>query len=72
MLTNISKMLCSRLYKRDKKKYFNNLDLNKISDNRVFWKSMKPLLSNKGINTTRNYLINDKEMTTKNMNLQIL
>ena len=65
-------MFCSILYKRDKKKYFSNFDLKKISDNKVFWKSMKPLLSNKGINTTRNSLINDKEMITKNTNLQIL
>ena len=65
-------MFCSILYKRDRKKYFSNFDLKKISDNKVFWKSMKPLLSNKGINTTRNSLINDKEMITKNTNLQIL
>ena len=65
-------MFCSILYKRDRKKYFSNFDLKKISDNKVFWQSMKPLLSNKGINTTRNSLINDKEMITKNTNLQIL
>ena len=35
---------CSRLYKRERKKYFNNLDLNKIIDNRLFWKTVKPLL----------------------------
>ena len=32
---------CSRLYKRGKKKYLNNLDLNKITDNKVFWKTVK-------------------------------
>ena len=31
---------CSRLYKRERKKYFNNLDLNKITDNRLFWKTV--------------------------------
>ena len=31
-------------------KYFNNLNLNKITDNKVFWKTVKPLLSDKGIN----------------------
>ena len=40
---------CSTLYKSEKKKYFNNLDLNKITDNKVFWKTGKPLLSDKGI-----------------------
>ena len=28
---------CSRLYKREKKKYFNNFDLNKITDNNLFF-----------------------------------
>ena len=41
-----------RLYKREKKKYFNNLDLNKITNNKVFWKTVKPFLLDKGINTT--------------------
>ena len=46
-------------------KYFNNLDLNKITVNKVFWKTVKPLLSAKGINTTRISLINDKKMITE-------
>ena len=33
---------CNRLYKREKAKYFNNLELNKITDNKKFWKTVKP------------------------------
>ena len=34
-------------------------------DNKVFWKTVKPLLSDKGINNTRISLINDNKMITK-------
>ena len=44
---------CSRLYKRKKNKHFSNLDLNKITGNKHFWKTWKSLLSDKGVNTTK-------------------
>ena len=37
----------------------------KCSDNKVFWKTVKPLLSGKGINTARIFLINDNKMITE-------
>ena len=39
---------CNRLYKREKRKYFNNLNLNNITDNKKFWNTVRPFLSNKG------------------------
>ena len=39
---------CSRLYKKERKKYYNNLNINKITDNKQFWQTVKPLLSEKG------------------------
>ena len=41
--------------KEKKKKHFNNLDLNQITDNKLFWKTVKPLLSDKGVNTTKKF-----------------
>ena len=32
------KNFCSRLYKKKRKKYFDTLDVNKITDNKAFWK----------------------------------
>ena len=49
---------CSILYKRGKKKYSSNLDLNKITDNKLFWKTVMALLSDKGVNTTNISLVN--------------
>ena len=38
---------CSRLYKKERKKYFDTLDVNKITDNKAFWKNIQPLFSEK-------------------------
>ena len=40
---------CNRLYKRERRKYFNNLNLKNITDNKIFWKTVKPFLSNKSL-----------------------
>ena len=47
------KNFVSRLYKKERKKYYSNLNLNDIIDNKKFWRSMKPFLSEK-VTTTRN------------------
>ena len=39
---------CNRLYKKERKRYYENLDLNNITDNKKFWNTVKPFLSNKG------------------------
>ena len=42
------KNFCSRLYKKERKRYYINLDVKKVSDNKSFWKTIKPFLSDKG------------------------
>ena len=37
----------SQFIKKREKNYFENLDTENISDNKTFWKTVKPLLSNK-------------------------
>ena len=44
---NKQNILCNRLYKRERKKYHENLDVTKITDTKKFWKTIKPLLPNK-------------------------
>ena len=39
--------LCVSLLRKEKKNYYNNLDLKIFEDNRKFWKSIKPLFSDK-------------------------
>ena len=63
---------CNRLYKREKRKYFNNLNLKDITDNKTFWKTVKPFLSNKGdfhkqitLIEGENVISGDKEVAEK-------
>ena len=41
------KTFCSRLYKKEHKKYFDTLDVNKITDDKTFWKNIQFLFSEK-------------------------
>jgi ABC-type antimicrobial peptide transport system permease subunit len=42
------KNYCNRLYKRERKNYYSNLNVNNVTDNKKFWNTMKPLFSDKG------------------------
>ena len=37
----------SKLYKKERKKFYSQLDIKNITDNKLFWKTMKPFLSEK-------------------------
>ena len=42
------KNFCSRLYKKERKQFFNNPNPSFVIDNKLFWKTIKPFFSNKG------------------------
>ena len=54
---------CVNLLRRTKKKYFANINISPITDNRKFWKTVKPLFSDK---------ISDKETINLTVNDTIL
>ena len=41
------KNYCSKLYKKERKKLFDNLNTSLVSDNKTFWKVIKPFFTNK-------------------------
>ena len=41
------KNFCSKLYKKERRRYFEILDPSKIADNKTFWKNIQPLFSEK-------------------------
>ena len=45
---NKQKNYCNRLYKKERQKFYNNLNLNNITDNKKFWDTIKPFFSEKG------------------------
>ena len=42
------KNYCSRLYKKERKKFSNGLNPSFVTDNKLFWKTVKPFFSDKG------------------------
>ena len=61
--------LCVRLFRREKRNFYKNLNISDITDNKKFWKTVKPVISDKGQSNSRITLIendtiisNDKEV----------
>ena len=52
---------CVNLLKREKRNYYNNLDIKVLDDNKKFWQSIKPLLSNKQKSLQKDITIVDKD-----------
>ena len=55
----------NKLLKKEKKKYFGNLDLNKITDNKKFWSTIKPFFSNGSGHSGKITLVEGKEILTE-------
>ena len=47
---NAHRNFCASLVRKTKKEYFGNIYQKKISDNKTFWKTILPFLTNKEIN----------------------
>ena len=50
---------CVKLLRQTKEKYFSDINVKSISDNKKFWKTIKPFFSNKGLNTNSMMLVED-------------
>ena len=66
MLTKLQRNLCTRLLRKHKRDYFNNLDTKLISDNKKFWNGFKPLFSEKVQTSQKISLINGNTMISEN------
>ena len=44
---------CVNLLRNTKKDYFQKLNIKDLTDNKKFWKTIKPFLSNKGLNSNK-------------------
>ena len=56
---------CSKLYKKERKNYYNSLDIKNITDNKQFWKTIKPFLSEK-IKATSKIKLKDQDKIISN------
>ena len=57
-----TKKLCSRLYKKERKQFFNSLNPSFLKDNELFWKIVKSFFSNKGDHGSDVQLVRDNEL----------
>ena len=58
---------CSKLYKKERKKFYSNLDMNNITNNKTFWKTVKPFLTNKGSSVSKITLIQNDKILSKSV-----
>ena len=58
------KNFTNRLAKRERVKYFANLDLSIYTDNIIFWNTMKPMFSNTGTGHNKITLVENGEVVT--------
>ena len=63
------KNFCSKLYKKERKKFYSNLELNEIIDNKLFWKTIKPLLSEKSIQSSKISLASNNKVISEDLEL---
>ena len=56
------KNCCSRVYKKERKQFFNKLNPFFVNDNKLFWKTIKPFFSNKGSSGSNIKLVEKDEI----------
>ena len=59
---NKQRNYCVSLSRKTKKDFYNSLDVKKVTDNKQFWKTVKPFFSNKTINNEKITLIENEEV----------
>ena len=55
------KNYCSRLYKRERKSFFESIDSSKMTDSKTFWKNIQPFFSEKRKTVNKITLVNENE-----------
>ena len=67
--TRNKKNYCSRLYKKERKNFFNSLNTSFVNDNKLFWKTVKPFFSNKGSFGNKIKLVENEELLQDDKNI---
>ena len=57
----------SKLYKKERKKFYSNLDIKNVTDNKLFSKTMKPFLSGKCTDTSKISLVHEGNVTSDDL-----
>ena len=65
------KNFCSKLYKKERKKFYSQLDIKNITDNKLFWKTMKPFLSDKCTYASKISLVRNDNVISDDQELAV-
>ena len=57
---------CVKLTNKAKKDYFGNLNINSVNDNKTFWKTVKPMFTEKNAKSSKIILVENDEIVTDN------
>ena len=58
---------CTRLFRKEKRSYYNNLNTRLITDNKQFWKTIKPLFSEKHFSNNKITLLEGNEIISEDV-----
>ena len=58
---------CVKLFRREKRNYFNNLDISLVTDNKKFWKTVKLFFSDKLQTNNKIVLIDDETIISNDV-----
>ncbi len=59
----------SRLYKKQRRKFYNSIDLRNFMDNKKFWKNVNPLFSDKSKSQNKITLVDNDKIVTEDKEL---
>ena len=60
---------CTGLFRKEKKSYYNNLNMKLLNDNKTFWKLVKPLFSEKHFCSSKIMLVEDGEIISDDIDV---
>ena len=63
------KNYCNRLYKRERRKFYSQLNPKNVTDNKKFWGTVTPFFSNKGCSKEDIVLVNGDEIISNNVEI---
>ena len=64
---NKQRNYCTSHLRKEKRNYFESNDTAKTSDNKMFWKTVKPMFSNKRVNRESITLVKDDKILSENL-----
>ena len=62
---------CVNLLRKTKRNYFKNVKIQDITDNKKFWKTIRPYFSDKGYNQTKITIVEKDSIITDEKKLQL-